>query len=323
MFIYIEVSTQITGKLACTQVKSTWLLPTCVSEVNYDREKDTNFKSASTLKEELNESIDDSTLTLTQATKPEAMIPSPTAQEIDGLHDEHNKFKVNPVCLSLVQPHSEQFVCKSRKILAVTELYDVSNTSLEYVGLIKKFKSVEIKCTDWEIEQIEDTRKQAKSSGFHNPRAGKIEASVSRAVYHSDVTKPSQPLIKIIVYPSLYNLKTKAIQHGVREESNAVKAYGEIMKSTHKKFTILYCGVIISKEHSYIHATLDFLSSCDCCGLECGYVKCPLVDSCDFDTYIARKYSCLDKAGNTITLKQSLLLFQNLAAALRHYEESL
>ena len=112
---------------------------------------------------------------------------------------------------------------------------------------------------------------------------------MSGAACHTDPTKPSQSLIRTIVYPSIYNFKTKATEHGIREESNAVKAHGEIMKSKHKNFNIESSGVIISKEHPYMHATPDFLSSCDCCGLVCGEVKCPLVDSCDLDTYVARK----------------------------------
>lgn len=48
---YIETWTRINGKLACTQVKCTWLLPTYVSEVPYVRVQDINFQSAKNLKE--------------------------------------------------------------------------------------------------------------------------------------------------------------------------------------------------------------------------------------------------------------------------------
>ena len=67
VLFYMEAWTRINGKVACTQVKCAWLLPTFVNEVNYDRVEDINFKSAVKLKEELDESIDGSNLKPTQA----------------------------------------------------------------------------------------------------------------------------------------------------------------------------------------------------------------------------------------------------------------
>ena len=42
----IEFWTRVNGKLSCTQVKCTWILPTYVKEVNYSRIADINFSSA-------------------------------------------------------------------------------------------------------------------------------------------------------------------------------------------------------------------------------------------------------------------------------------
>ena len=90
VLFYIEAWTRINGKLACTQVKCTWLLPTFVNEVNNDRVRDINFKSASKLKEELDENIDGN-VKLAQALKPETIIPRPTAQEMNSLYEELNQ----------------------------------------------------------------------------------------------------------------------------------------------------------------------------------------------------------------------------------------
>ena len=46
ILFYIGAWTRIHGKLACTQVKCTWLLPTYVSEVPYATEENINFRSA-------------------------------------------------------------------------------------------------------------------------------------------------------------------------------------------------------------------------------------------------------------------------------------
>ena len=49
------------------------------------------------------------------------------------------------------------------------------------------------------------------------------------------------------------------------------------MKSIHKNFALTRCGLFINKEHLFLHATPDFLTQCDCCGLGCGEVKNPLI----------------------------------------------
>ena len=43
VLFYIEAWIRINGKLACTQVRCSWLLPTYVNEVSYKRVKDINF----------------------------------------------------------------------------------------------------------------------------------------------------------------------------------------------------------------------------------------------------------------------------------------
>jgi len=44
--------------MACTQVKCSWLLPTYVNEVTYERVRDIDFTSAKKLKENLDIKID-------------------------------------------------------------------------------------------------------------------------------------------------------------------------------------------------------------------------------------------------------------------------
>ena len=57
VLFYIEVWTRLHGRLACTQVKCTWLLPTYVKEISYARVEDINFKSARKFKEDLDASV--------------------------------------------------------------------------------------------------------------------------------------------------------------------------------------------------------------------------------------------------------------------------
>ena len=73
----------------------------------------------------------------------------------------------------------------------------------------------------------------------------------------------------------------------------------------HINFRVTKCGTIINKEYPFIHATPDFLCSCDCCGSGCGEVKCPyFIEGLDFDTYVLGKTSCLEKKDSTFLLKR-------------------
>ena len=68
------------------------------------------------------------------------------------------------------------------------------------------------------------------------------------------------------------------------------------MKLKHNNFQVKQCGTFINKEYPFMHATLDFLCSCDCSGLGCGEVKCPYCnDDHDFDNYLFKKSFCLQR----------------------------
>ena len=80
---------------------------------------------------------------------------------------------------------------------------------------MQKCADVKIMLSDEYIKLVEqDTTDQAKGPGFFRHRAGRIGASVSGAVYHSNVARPSQSLIKSVRYPHLYKVNIKAIKHG-------------------------------------------------------------------------------------------------------------
>lgn len=121
---------------------------------------------------------------------------------------------------------------------------------------------------------------------------------MSGSVYHTNLAQPSQTLIKSICYPNLFKVNTKAVRHGCKYEEDAIKGYEVEIKKRHVNFKLKRCGVIINKEQPFIHATPDFLTFCDCCGLGCGEVKCPYsIENCDFNSYIEKKSSCLEKDG--------------------------
>ena len=309
---YIECWARINGKLACTQVKCTWLLPTYVSEVSYERVKDIDFSSAKKLKENLDRSIDSFDGTTSQLSdQSETRATDATANvseaEIDIVYKKLYQCKSNAVALSLIDPYADQFVSKSRNVPVISDLYEACNLDLDYPELLQKCASVKVDITDGDINIVEqDTRDQAKSSGFFRHRAGRIGASVSGAVYHSNLAQPSQSLIKSVCYPHLFKLNTKAIRHGRKYEEYAIQAYQKHMETQHINFQIQRCGLFINQEYPFLHATPDFLMSCDCCGLGCGEVKCPIsIPNGDFEKYVQQKSSCLEKVNGNYQLKRA------------------
>ncbi|XP_019636874.1 PREDICTED: uncharacterized protein LOC109479362 [Branchiostoma belcheri] len=195
----------------------------------------------------------------------------------------------------------------SREIPVVSDLFESDNLDLQFHELLPKCLEVKIELTDKHIDMVEkDTRTQAKGPGFFRHRAGRIGASVSGTVFHSNLAQPPQSTLKSICYPHLYKVNTKATRHGCEQEERAIDVYKEYMESNHVNLQIKKCGLFISKEHPYLHATPDFLVSCDCCGMGCGEVKCPVsVPNCNFDLYVNNKTSCLEKVNGDFRLKKS------------------
>ena len=309
---YIECWTRINGKLACTQVKCTWLLPTYVSEVSYSRVKDIDFTSAKKLKENLDntiDSLDEDVAPCAQDQPAQTTIPSRLAStaDMDTLYETLNQCETKAAVLSLIDPYADQFVAKIRNVPVISDLHEPSNLDLEYPELVRKCVEVKIDISDEEIKIVEqDTRAQAKGSGFFRHRAGRIGASVSGAACHSNLAQPSQSLIKSVCYPHLFKVNSKALNHGCKYEGYAIKAYEKHMQTSHVNFEIKQCGLFVNKDYPFLHATPDFLMSCDCCGLGCGEVKCPIsIPNCDFDEYVLEKSSCLEKVDGTFKLKRN------------------
>ena len=312
--MYIECWARINGKMACTQVKCSWLLPTYVNEVTYERVRDIDFTSAKKLKENFDIKIDslDQNKAASRESQPSCQAQTGIPTQLAST-EEMNKFlaalnlcETKPVVLSLIDSYAEQFVVKSRNVPVLSDLYDLNNLELDYPELLQKCVGVKIMLSDEDIKIVEqDTREQAKGPGFFRHRAGRIGASVSGAVYHSNIAPPSQSLIKSVCYPHLYKVNSKAIKHGCKYEEYAIKAYETHMKKSHVNFQVSRCGLFINKQYPFLHATPDILTSCDCCGLGCGEIKCPIcIPDGDFDKYVQKKSSCLEKVNGTFMLKR-------------------
>ena len=190
VLFYIEFWTRVNGKLSCTQVKCTWILPTYVKQVDYARIKDIDFTSAKKLKENLDKLIENfdpgkpSQSTIPKNPAPRKLkeeVQKPTAEELQQFYDSLSKCKNKPVCLSLINPHNDAFVSKTREVKPITDFFDEKNLQLSYIDLLKKCHSVELNVTDQEVQLTEkETMNQAKGKAFYRHRAGRIGASRSK-----------------------------------------------------------------------------------------------------------------------------------------------
>lgn len=119
VLFYIEAWNRPHGKLACTQVKCSWLLPTYVNKVEYARVKDIDFKSAKKLKENLDEkinSISENTTTFEWKgvipNQSSYKVSASSSKEMSALFEELNQCQIKPVVLSVVVDCGDQFVAK-------------------------------------------------------------------------------------------------------------------------------------------------------------------------------------------------------------------
>ena len=115
---YLKVWTRLNGKLACNQVKCTWILPSYVKEISYSPVKDINFKSAKKLKKD--QAVDSFKQDPEGSMNKKLICDGPTNRkdtpvssedDIKSLYEALSKCKVKPAALSLVHAYakSKQF----------------------------------------------------------------------------------------------------------------------------------------------------------------------------------------------------------------------
>ena len=104
------------------------ILPHFVKDVEYSRVRDIDFKSAQTLKCELDKNIENGTLSGAEDivnTKPNAKenIASPSKVEMKVCYEELSKCKTKTVVLSVVEHYSENYILPSRNIQTIPSLF--------------------------------------------------------------------------------------------------------------------------------------------------------------------------------------------------------
>ena len=136
VLFYLEAWTKINGKLACTQVKCSWLLPAYVDHVEYSMARDINFTSAKKMKTDLDSKISNLQPGVSNSDPLETYspipgyassgkkIPPPTEAEMDAFYAELSKCSESkPIALSLIPEFAQSYVLKSRSIPTINDLF--------------------------------------------------------------------------------------------------------------------------------------------------------------------------------------------------------
>jgi len=153
-------------------VKCSWLLPTYVNEVTYERVRDIDFTSAKKLKENLDIKIDSVSQNKAASRESQSSCRAQTAIPLQlTLTEEMNTFfeALNPcekktVAQSLVDPNAEQFVVKSWNVPVLSDLYDLNNLELDYAELLQKCGDFKIMSSDEGNKIVEANKQRAQDS---------------------------------------------------------------------------------------------------------------------------------------------------------------
>ena len=170
VLFYLEAWAKINGRLACTQVKCSWLLPTYVKQVEYEKVREINFTSARKMENDLDAKIEN----LSNVSSPDNSakgnvskeIPVPSKPEMDTFYAKLSKSSSKPIALSLIPEYADSYILKSRCVPTISDLFD-KYLALSYPELLKACQEVDIEITKEQILQVErDTVAQAKGNSL-------------------------------------------------------------------------------------------------------------------------------------------------------------
>ena len=129
LLFYLDTWTKLYGRLSCTQMKCSSILPNFAKEVEYARVQDKSAKKSESwpwcnnreyLSNEHHSSAGTNVFTESPVQKPK--VPVLTQVEVECFYSYLSKCKTKPVVLSLMLPYADSYVLLSRKIPSVMDL---------------------------------------------------------------------------------------------------------------------------------------------------------------------------------------------------------
>ena len=137
-----------------------------------------------------------------------------------------------------------------------------------------------------------------------------MTASKFKAAAPTDLSQPSQSLLKAICYPDSYRFSTVATRWGCVHESAARDTYLARMVKNHLNFTIHDCGLVIHPQYPHLGASPDGFVKCYCCTCGVLEIKCPF--SCKDRSFLQSTGDhtfCLETTDGNFVLKREHAYF--------------
>ncbi|XP_014679849.1 PREDICTED: uncharacterized protein LOC106819776 [Priapulus caudatus] len=304
----VEAAVKIRNSRTVTEEKCYWL-PSAVTKVQYKTIQEIDFTSAKMMKKQLDSVVSGSPVTPSAKPKKLPAVNEPTAAELSELFSALDASVRKPVLLALVPGFASKFKPKAlnkKYPKVLSELYIENCGLVDNNTLTGQCDEVfrELSVRPEECENCEnDTRGQSTSKQWFSFRAGRITASMVKAVCRTPLQNPSKSLIKNICYPGSKKFYSLQTQWGCDHESDAKKQYIETARTNHKNFVWRDSGLVIHPSYPYMGATPDGIGACDCCGEFVIEIKCPYCER--NSAKISTAIDCLETHDGTLRLKRS------------------
>ena len=167
---------------------------------------------------------------------------TPTKDDMDLFFKNLKLCGTKPALLSLIPEYLDNYIPKTSFTnfpQPLTSLQKPEYLKLPYHDLLNVCGKVfvEVTITDDMAKAVEsETRQQHKTNLWFKYRAGRVTASRMKAVCHTDITNPSQSLVKSVCYPEAFTFISKQTNWGCKHEKQAREHYRN--KSNHANLVI-------------------------------------------------------------------------------------
>lgn len=203
----IEGTVKVRDSRTVTQEPAYWMLPSA-GKVCYNETRNINFASAKSQKRKFDETFtctNSNNVKKPSVSRTTCAVSDPSAEEMSLFYESLYKTGVKCAVLSLIPPYADEYVPESIKKkypMVLTELRNEKTFQLNYMELLDECAKINIRVNQNEADAVQlATSDQANSKQWFSFRSGRITASRMKAVCSTDLTNPSQTLVKAVCYP--------------------------------------------------------------------------------------------------------------------------
>ncbi len=272
-----EAYTKLAQETLCTSESCKWLPPS-MQKVKFAPISDIDFCAPVTKRRKLMKPLQPMKLSSISRS---SIVPvsSPSKDEMAKLFSDLLKSGKKPAILSIVTGYEDMFKVDHAELSSpLSNLYQEDYLSKSYIDLLEQCETVfdSISISHKQATNIEvATRDQAKSKLWFCFRSGRVTASRLKAACHTNLSQPSQSLIKSVCYPENYKFTSRATSWGCQHEKEAREAYICEIQTKHLNVTVTDRGLVIDPNYPYLGASPDGYVKCVCCGPGVIEIKCP------------------------------------------------